>query len=626
MKNIVIGTAGHIDHGKTTLIKAITGRDTDTLKEEKKRGISIDLGFTYFDLPSNKRAGIIDVPGHEKFIKNMLAGVAGIDMVLFVISAEEGVMPQTIEHLDILNFLNVDKGIIVLTKCDSVDYELIEIIKEDIKEKTKGTFLESSEILEVDSISRNGIDELILKIDELSEFIENGKKDLLPRLNIDRIFTIKGFGTVITGTLLEGEIKIDDELVIYPKKLQTKIRNIQVHGKNVNIAYSGQRVAINVSNIKVSDIKRGDILAKPGFLEESMMLDVKINLINHSNKTLNHWDRLRLYHGSREILCRVVPLDLEKINQGQSGYAQLRLEESIFSKKGDKFVLRNYSPMETIGGGVIIDTNPKKHKRFDKNVIDSLKIKEKGELKNIVESYLKKDLDNYLSINDMIIYTGESEENINKEILVLEKECKLIKINQFLLHMDQYYKLKNKALEILDKYHKKYRLRQGITKEEFRSRLEKKFRIKDIDVLLKKMYYDKFIKIKGNYISKYEFEVKLNEKQKEIHNEIQSILNKTRLEEIQTIDKICKNNYYEEVLEFMINSSVEKLDDIHIIDKNYYEKLKQDLIKYLNENKEITLSQYRDLVNSSRKNCLIILENFDRNNITKREGDKRILV
>lgn len=626
MKNIVIGTAGHIDHGKTTLIKALTGRDTDTLKEEKKRGISIDLGFTYFDLPSNKRAGIIDVPGHEKFIKNMLAGVAGIDMVLFVISAEEGIMPQTIEHLDILNFLNINKGIIVLTKCDSVDYELIDIIKEDIKEKTKGTFLESSEILEVDSISRKGIDELILKIDELSKFIENGKKDLLPRLNIDRIFTIKGFGTVITGTLLEGEIKIDDELVIYPKKLQTKIRNIQVHGKNVNIAYSGQRVAINISNIKVSDIKRGDILAKPGFLEESMMLDVKVNLINHSNKTLNHWDRLRLYHGSREILCRVVPLDLEKINQGQSGYAQLRLEESIFSKKGDKFVLRNYSPMETIGGGVIIDTNPKKHKRFDKNVIDSLKIKEKGELKNIIESYLKKDLDNYLSINDMIIYTGESEENINKEILVLEKECKLIKINQFLLHMDQYYKLKNKALEILDKYHKKYRLRQGITKEEFRSRLEKKFRIKDIDVLLKKMYCDKFIKIKGNYISKYEFEVKLNEKQKEIHNEIQNILNKTRLEEIQTIDKICKNNYYEEVLEFMIDSTIEKLDDIHIIDKNYYEKLKQDLIKYLNENKEITLSQYRDLVNSSRKNCLIILENFDRNNITKREGDKRILV
>lgn len=625
MKNIVIGTAGHIDHGKTTLIKALTGRDTDTLAEEKKRGISIDLGFTYFDLPGNKRAGIIDVPGHEKFIKNMLAGVSGIDIVLLVISAEEGIMPQTVEHLDILNFLNVKKGIVVITKCDNVDEELLDIIKEDISEKIQGTFLENSKVLEVDSISRNGIDELILNIDELSKGIEDNNENLSPRMNIDRIFTVKGFGTVITGTLLEGEISIDDDLIVYPKNLPTKIRNIQVHGENVDRAYSGQRVAINISNIKVDDIKRGDILAKEGSLEESMMLDVKINLVCHSNKTLKHWDRLRLYHGSREILCRVVPLDLEKIGQGQSGYAQLRLEESIVSKKGDKFVLRNYSPMETIGGGVIIDTIPKKHKRFDDNVIKSLKVKEKGELKSIIESYLKKDLDSYLNIKDIIVYTGDNEVNINKAISVLEEESKLIKINNFLLHIEKYEKLKNKSLEILNDYHKKYRLRKGISKEEFRSRLEPKFKIKDIDKLLENMCDDKIIKIEGTYIFRYEFEAKLNEKQKEIEKEIQSILKKSKLEEILTIDKICKNNYYTEVLEFMIGNSVEKLDDNHIIDKEYYEYLKQHLIEYLNENKEITLSQYRDLLNSSRKNCLIILENFDRNKITKREDNKRIL-
>ena len=625
MKNIVIGTAGHIDHGKTTLIKALTGRDTDTLAEEKKRGISIDLGFTYFDLPGNKRAGIIDVPGHEKFIKNMLAGVSGIDIVLLVISAEEGIMPQTVEHLDILNFLNVKKGIVVITKCDNVDKELLDIIKEDISEKIQGTFLENSKLLEVDSISRNGIDELILNIDELSKGIEVNNENLSPRMNIDRIFTVKGFGTVITGTLLEGEISIDDDLIVYPKNLPTKIRNIQVHGEDVDKAYSGQRVAINISNIKVDDIKRGDVLAKEGSLEESMMLDVKINLVGHSNKTLKHWDRLRLYHGSREILCRVVPLDLEKIGQGQSGYAQLRLEESIVSKKGDKFVLRNYSPMETIGGGVIIDTIPKKHKRFDDNVIKSLKIKEKGELKSIIESYLKKDLDSYLNIKDIIVYTGDNEVHINKAISVLEEEGKLIKINNFLLHIEKYEKLKNKSLEILNDYHKKYRLRKGISKEEFRSRLEPKFKIKDIDKLLENMCYDKIIKIEGTYIFIYEFEPKLNEKQKEIEKEIQSILKKSKLEEILTIDKICKNNYYTEVLEFMIGNSVEKLDDIHVIDKEYYEYLKQHLIEYLNENKEITLSQYRDLLNSSRKNCLIILENFDRNKITKREDNKRIL-
>ena len=625
MKNIVIGTAGHIDHGKTTLIKALTGRDTDTLAEEKKRGISIDLGFTYFDLPSNKRAGIVDVPGHEKFIKNMLAGASGIDIVLLVISAEEGIMPQTVEHLDILNFLNVKKGIIVLTKCDNVDEELLEIIKDDISEKIQGTFLENSKVLEVDSKSRKGIDELILNIDELSKSIENDNENLLPRLNIDRIFTVKGFGTVITGTLLEGEISIDDDLVVYPKNLPTKIRNIQVHGDDVDRAYPGQRVAINISNIKVDDIKRGDVLAKSDSLEESMMLDVKINLVSHSNKTLKHWDRLRLYHGSREILCRVVPLDLEKIDQGQSGYAQLRLEESIVSKKGDKFVLRNYSPMETIGGGVIIDTIPKKHKRFDDDVIKSLKVKEKGELKNIIESYLKKDLDKYLNVKDIIIYSGENEENINKSILRLEEENKLIKINDFLLHIEKYKKLKNKSLEILNEYHKKYRLRKGIAKEEFRSKLEPKFKIKDIDKLLEKMIDDKVINIECNYIYIYEFKVKLNEKQKEIQKEIQSILKQSKAEEILTIEKVCKNHYYNEVLEFMIGESVEKLDDNHIIDKEYYESLKNNLINYLNENKEITLSQYRDLLNSSRKNCLILLENFDRNKITKRENDKRVL-
>ena len=625
MKNIVIGTAGHIDHGKTTLIKALTGRDTDTLAEEKKRGISIDLGFTYFDLPSNKRAGIVDVPGHEKFIKNMLAGASGIDIVLLVISAEEGIMPQTVEHLDILNFLNVKKGIVVLTKCDNVDEELLDIIKDDISEKIQGPFLENSKVLEVDSKSRKGIDELILNIDELSKSIENDNENLLPRLNIDRIFTVKGFGTVITGTLLEGEISIDDDLVVYPKNLPTKIRNIQVHGEDVDRAYPGQRVAINISNIKVDDIKRGDVLAKSDSLEESMMLDVKINLVSHSNKTLKHWDRLRLYHGSREILCRVVPLDLEKIDQGQSGYAQLRLEESIVSKKGDKFVLRNYSPMETIGGGVIIDTIPKKHKRFDDDVIKSLKVKEKGELKNIIESYLKKDLDKYLNVKDIIIYSGENEENINKSILRLEEENNLIKINEFLLHIEKYKKLKNKSLEILNEYHKKYRLRKGIAKEEFRSKLEPKFKIKDIDKLLEKMIDDKVINIECNYIYIYEFKVKLNEKQKEIQKEIQSILKQSKAEEILTIDKVCKNHYYSEVLEFMIGESVEKLDDNHIIDKEYYESLKNNLINYLNENKEITLSQYRDLLNSSRKNCLILLENFDRNKITKRENDKRVL-
>ncbi|MGX4600881.1 selenocysteine-specific translation elongation factor [Faecalimicrobium sp. JNUCC 81] len=626
MKNIVIGTAGHIDHGKTTLIKALTGRETDTLAEEKRRGISINLGFTYFDLPSNKRAGIVDVPGHEKFIKNMLAGVAGIDIVLFVVACDEGVMPQTVEHLDILTFLNVKKGIIVLTKCDTVDDEFIELAKEDVEQKVRGTFLENVDIIEVDSISKRGIDNLVNAIDKMSEEIEDNDRDLPARLNIDRVFSVNGFGTVITGTLLEGKISIDDDLVIYPKKLPTKIRSIQVHGESVNEAYAGQRTAINISNAKVEEIQRGDVLAAKDSLEESMMLDTKLSLVNHSNKILKHWDRLRLYHGSREIFCRAVPLNVETIESGQSGYVQLRLEENIVAKKGDKFVLRTYSPMETIGGGIIIDASPKKHKRFDDELIQALKLKEKGELKDILEEYLKINLNKYITIKDIMSYSGDSELNIKEAIDKLVKEKRILIINNIYIHMSKYEKFKEDTVKILLSYHKKYRLRKGMLKEEFRSKLESKFKIKDIDTLLNYMENEKIVKLDNNIVSLYNFEVVFNDKQKEIKSNIQKKLREDDVLPILSIESICESNhYYIEVLESMIGNYVEKLDDNHVMDKEIYESAKEELINYLMENKEITLGEYRDLINSNRKNCMILLENFDRKKITKREENKRVL-
>lgn len=628
MKNIVIGTAGHIDHGKTTLIKALTGRETDTLAEEKKRGISINLGFTYFDLPSKKRAGIVDVPGHEKFIKNMLAGASGLDMVLFVIGADEGVMPQTVEHLDILKFLNVKNGIIVLTKCDTVDEEFIELVKEDVVEKVKGTFLEGVDIIEVDSISKRGIDKLINKIDETSKDIEDNDINSPARLNIDRVFSVKGFGTVITGTLTEGKISVEDDLMLYPSNIETKIRSIQVHGENVNTAYAGQRTAINISNVKVEDLKRGDVLGAKNSLEESMMLDVKISIVNHSNKSLKHWDRLRLYHGTKEILCRAVPLDKEIINSSEDGYVQLRLEESIVAKKGDKFVIRSYSPMETIGGGTIIDTNPKKHKKFDTKVINSLKIKEKGELKDILEEYLKKNTEIYPSKKEIMAYIGENEENVNKALQELINMDKAICINNMYMHINKYETLKSKSVDLLTKYHKSYRLRNGMVKEEFRSKVESKFKTKEMDLLIDKLNKEKVVKVNNNLISLYEFEVRLNSKQLEIKNIIKNQLNSSinKSENILTIDGICnKNKLYEEVLESMIGHEVEQLDEKHVIDKELYETLKNNLINYLKENKEITLGEYRDLLNSSRKNCVILLENFDRNKITKRKENSRVL-
>ena len=626
MKNVILGTAGHIDHGKTTLIKALTGRETDNLKEEKQRGISINLGFTYFDLPSKKRVGIVDVPGHEKFIKNMLAGACGIDIVLLVIAADEGVMPQTIEHLDILNYLDVKKGIIVLTKCDLVDEEFIELVKDDVREKTKGLFIEGAPIVEVDSVSRRGLDELVQKIDEISEDIEEKKTDAPSRMSIDRVFSLKGFGTIVTGTLIEGKISIDDEMTIYPSEKKVKVRNLQVHGCDVKTAYAGQRTAINLSNIKVSEIQRGDVIAETGSVEESMMIDVNISLVEHCKKSLKHWDRIRVFHGTKQILCRIVPLNEDEIPYGESGYAQLRLEEKIVAKKGDRFIIRSYSPMDTIGGGIIIDTAPKKHKIYDESVIETLKIKEKGELKDIIEEYLKLNLSNYITLKDLISYTGDKEEYVKEGLDVLIKENKVIPVNKYYLHISHYNKLKDKTMDILNKYHKQYRLRKGILKEELRSRVDSKLKVKDMDIILNKMAEDKQIKVRDNLVSNYEFEVVFNQKQLSIKKEIENITRKNKLSCLVTKDEICnKNKFYEEVLEALIGDTIQKLDDTYYVDKDIYENMKNELINYLKQNNQITVAQFRDITNSNRKTSIAILEHFDRNRITKRIDDKRVL-
>ena len=626
MKNVILGTAGHIDHGKTTLIKALTGRETDNLKEEKQRGISINLGFTYFDLPSKKRVGIVDVPGHEKFIKNMLAGACGIDIVLLVIAADEGVMPQTIEHLDILNYLDVKKGIIVLTKCDLVDEEFIELVKDDVREKTKGLFIEGAPIVEVDSVSRRGLDELVQKIDEISEDIEEKKTDAPSRMSIDRVFSLKGFGTIVTGTLIEGKISVDDEMTIYPSEKKVKVRNLQVHGCDVKTAYAGQRTAINLSNIKVSEIQRGDVIAQTGSVEESMMIDVNISLVEHCKKSLKHWDRIRIFHGTKQILCRIVPLNEDEIQYGESGYAQLRLEEKIVAKKGDRFIIRSYSPMDTIGGGVIIDTAPKKHKIYDESVIEALKIKEKGELKDILEEYLKLNLSNYITLKELVSYTGEKEEYVKEGLNALIDENKVFCVNKYYLHISHYQKLKERVIDILTKYHKQYRLRNGILKEELRSKVDNSLKVKDMDVILNKMVEEKDIKVQDNLVSNYDFGVKFNQKQLSIKKEIEDKSRKNGLNSLMTKDDICnKNKFYEEVLEALTGETIQKLDDAYYIDKKVYENVKKDLLEYLNKNKEITVAQFRDITKSNRKISIVMLEHFDRNRITKRVEDKRIL-
>ncbi|MEJ8554287.1 selenocysteine-specific translation elongation factor [Tepidibacter sp. Z1-5] len=625
MKNIIIGTAGHIDHGKTTLIKSLTGRETDRLKEEQKRGISIDLGFTYFDLPSGKRAGIVDVPGHEKFIKNMLAGISGIDMVLLVVAADEGVMPQTVEHLDILNFLNIEKGIIVITKCDTVEDEFLELIKEDVKEKVRDTFLKDVSIIEVDSISKRGMDELIGEIDKISDEVKAKNLNAQPRLNIDRAFSVKGFGTVVTGTLIEGSIDVDDTLNIYPQNKPTKIRSIQVHGKSVKTAYAGQRVAINLSNVKVDEVERGNVLAYPESLNESMMLDVKLSLVKHSSRMVKYWDRIRFYHGTREILGRIVPMDKEVLNPGEEGYCQIRLEESIVAKNKDMFVIRFYSPMETIGGGIILDSNPKKHKRFDKDVLNSLHLKEKGDLKEIIEEIIKKHSKEYPVLNDIAVYIGEKREIIQQEIDTLCEQNKIMNINNIYIHKSFYDDLKNNIIKVLSNSHKNNPLKKGISKEELRTRIEKNLKTKDFDVLLNLIVNDNDIKIVDNIASLYDFEVTFSKSQLNIQKYIEDKLKNDKFTPRNINEIIQDKKENQEVLEALLGDTLVMVTEDIVYYKENYDIAVDMVRKHLEENKSLTLSEFRDLIGASRKYAMALLEDFDRNKITRRLGDKRML-
>ncbi|NBI05705.1 selenocysteine-specific translation elongation factor [Senegalia massiliensis] len=634
MKNVIIGTAGHIDHGKTTLIKALTGRDTDNLKQEKDRGISIELGFTYFDLPSGRRAGIIDVPGHEKFIKNMLAGVSGMDVVILVVAADEGMMPQTIEHLNILNLLNIKKGIIALTKTDTVDNEWIELVKEDIYESVENTFLKDAKIIEVSSTKLEGIDELSRQIDYLTSEIENRDSKNIPRLPIDRVFTLTGFGTIITGTLLQGSLKVSDEVEIYPKGLKARIRSVQVHGEDTDIALAGQRVAINLVGVKKSEIEKGNIISYPDSMVNTRMIDVKLNLLENSPWIIENRTRLRLYLGTEEILCRAILLDKENLTPGESGYVQLRLENITSSKIGDRFIVRFYSPMTTVGGGIVLDNNPTKKKRFKSDIIKELKARETGNKEKILEESIKEKSRSFPSTKDLSIELVTTESEIKNNTNKLTQNQKIIKFTmsdgEHYIHIDYFEYIKMEIIEFLQKYHEKNSLKKGILKEEIKSKYFSNIKPKLSELFIDKLIYDNIIKQDNLYISLNNFQIKYNEKEKSIKDNIYDLILKDKFNppKINELIKILQHKE-EEVLK-VIDSCIQQegiilLDEDIIISKQAYDNSLDIIRDYLNKNSSISLGEFRDLLNTSRKFAMALLEDFDRNKFTKRIEDKRII-
>ncbi|MBK5242759.1 selenocysteine-specific translation elongation factor [Clostridium sp.] len=634
MKHIIIGTAGHIDHGKTTLIKTLTGRETDTLKEEKDRGISINLGFTYFDLPSGRRAGIIDVPGHEKFIKNMLAGISSIDAVLLVIAADEGIMPQTREHFEILQLLNVKKGIIVLTKADLVDQEWIDMITSDIEEEFKGTFLEDAPIHAVSSKTKTGFQGLIYDIDKITEEVEAKDTEDHFRLPVDRVFSVSGFGTVVTGTIISGRVQVGDTVEVYPSKVVTKVRGIHIHDKPCGFGEAGQRCAINLANIKLSEISRGNVVSRVNIMEPSYSIDCSLYYLKSAEKPLVNRQRVRLYHGTDEILCRVVILDREEIAPGENAYVQLRLEQPINAQRNDKYVLRSYSPMYTIAGGTIIEPSADKAKRFEQKYIEDLKIKESGETENILENTLSKLSGNYPDVTIILKALGKNEQDIEEKLQTLVEDNRIIRLTALdktiYIHKNFIRQKIDDIEKILLVYHNENPLKAGMPKEEIKNKIfGKNIKQKTYDEILMLLHTRNVIKIHEKNVSLYDFRIQYTSEQEKLRNTImkayhEGCYNTPKYNDLATSEKDKKN--FKMVFDsLMDNGELIKIAEDCIFTKEHYENSKQIVYNYIKENASISASTARDVFNTSRKFSVALLEHFDGIKLTKRVENDRIL-
>ncbi len=625
MKNIIIGTAGHVDHGKTALIKALTGIETDRIKEEKKRGITIELGFAYLDLPDGEKAGIIDVPGHEKFVKNMLAGAGGIDLALLVVAADEGFMPQTREHLGILSLLNISEGIIVVTKKDMVDEDWLEIVCDEVRQEVQGTFLENAQIIPVSSYTGEGIEQLrqaiFTMIDQKTQ-IKN--LDVPFRIPVDRIFSVEGFGTVITGTLIEGTMKVGDPVTVYPSRIESRIRNLQVHSQDVQEAYAGQRVAVNLAGLKKTDLNKGDVIAVPDSMHTTMMIDIHLTVLKDCDREIRNATRLHLYHGARDILCKIVLLDRDSVGAGESCYAQLRLEEEIAVKTGDRFVLRFYSPVETIGGGVILDSNPFKHKRNDATVLESLKLKEGGSDREKISAALRDYSARFETLDFLQIQTGIPKEQFEQQINKLIKDKVAFRVSDnVVIHTDYLNRLKDSAVKLLESYHKENPLREGMKKDEFRNKLIKYEDISVVDKITDSLVNRKVLKYVNNCVALADFEVQQDNNQQEIENAfLQGGFSPESPDQIAARFPKVKN--FKQVLESLVNTGkLVRVEEKILLHADYYNKALTLAKEHVDQNGQITLAEMRDLMGASRKFAVAVLEYWDKRGITKKVGDAR---
>lgn len=635
MREIVLGTAGHVDHGKTSLIRALTGIETDRLKEEKKRGITIELGFAFLDLPCGHRIGIIDVPGHEKFVKNMVAGVAGIDLVAFVVAADEGIMPQTREHFEICSLLGVKQGLIVITKTDMVEPDWLDMVEEELRDFFKGSFLETAPVVRVSSTTGAGIEELKHQLDDLvkaADFVEATGPFRLP---IDRIFTMTGFGAVVTGTSISGRIGIGEDVCIYPSGRKARIRGIQVHGKDVPVAEAGHRTALNIQGLEKELIDRGDMLASPECLIPSYMLDGDFTYLSSNPKPLKNRTRVRVHLGTAEVMGRVVLLENEEAQPGARLNVQILLEEPVTTWPGDHYVVRRYSPVITIGGGVVYNNCPaKKRRRFKPENEHPFMLYHEGSVDELALLHLDEagarglthiELEARLGIFGNRLKKILNTPISSKKIIIVDSERRLMISGAVLASTC------GVVLTILQQFHEENPLKDGIGKEELRSRLYSGCDPKLFNLVLQSLVKSGEIVTESAFVRLTTHTVSLKEDEKLLHGDMERFFKDaglsppTRKELADRFQGVASGSLNEVLALLVQDMKLVRISEDLFFHQESLETLKSNLVDYLHKNREIDAQGFKELSGLTRKFSIPLMEFFDKQKLTIRVGNSRIL-
>lgn len=632
MKQIVLGTAGHIDHGKTSLIKALTDIDTDRLKEEKERGITIDLGFAFLKLTDDIQLGIVDVPGHERFVKNMLAGVGGIDLVVLVIAADEGVMPQTREHLAICELLRVREGLVALTKTDMVDADWLDLVKEDTAEFLRGTFLEGKPIVPVSSKTGEGLEALRATLRTVCQTLTPRSTTGPMRLPIDRVFTMRGFGVVVTGTLFSGSLHLEDRVEVLPNRETARVRGLQVHNASVSEALAGQRTAINLQGLEKADIQRGHVLITPGRFPLTYMLDVTLTLLDAAPRPLKHRDHVRFHIGTSEIMGRVILLDRDEVQPGEEVFAQLHLEEPTVAAPQDRYVLRSYSPIQTIAGGTILDTLPTKHRRRRPQVLEQLTALRDGTAAEILAVHLRNAEYAGLQWADLLLRSPLDETVLRSIVTDLQQQGIGVAIEEnppWLLHREQYAQARAHIVHLITEFHRLYPLKPAMFTEELRSKFSA-MPDKVFSAIVQELVASGELEVTRDKVKLASHQVTLSATLQAAIDALEATFRQAAYqppsaEEALESQKLLRADDRELLQVLVDQQKLVRLKGDIFYHRDTFADIERQLRAHLAQQGEISAAEFRDLLHISRKYAIPLLEHFDNQRLTMRVGDKRVL-